>query len=89
MDCGPPGSSVHGILQARRLEWAAVPSSREEDQTQGPRDQTQISDISCTGRQVLYHCTTWEARPELKARLGHRFGGSEFKFLSLTVGLVQ
>ena len=27
-DCGPPGSSVHGILQARVLEWAAMPSSR-------------------------------------------------------------
>ena len=29
MDCNPPGSSVHGILQARILEWAAMPSSRE------------------------------------------------------------
>ena len=28
MDCSPPGSSVHGILQARTLEWAAMPSSR-------------------------------------------------------------
>ena len=28
MDCRPPGSSVHGILQARILEWVAVPSSR-------------------------------------------------------------
>ena len=28
MDCSPPGSSVHGILQARILEWVAVPSSR-------------------------------------------------------------
>ena len=27
MDCGPPGSSVHGILQARTLEWVAMPSS--------------------------------------------------------------
>ena len=27
MDCGPPGSSVHGILQARTLEWVAIPSS--------------------------------------------------------------
>ena len=27
MNCGPPGPSVHGILQARILEWAAVPSS--------------------------------------------------------------
>ena len=28
MDCSPPGSSVHGILQARRLEWVAIPFSR-------------------------------------------------------------
>ena len=28
MDCGPPGSSVHGILQARVLEWVAIPFSR-------------------------------------------------------------
>ena len=28
VDCSPPGSSVHGILQARILEWVAVPSSR-------------------------------------------------------------
>ena len=27
-DCSPPGSSVHGILQARILEWVAMPSSR-------------------------------------------------------------
>ena len=27
MDCSPPGSSVHGILQARALEWVAMPSS--------------------------------------------------------------
>ena len=28
MDCSPPGSSVHRILQARILEWVAMPSSR-------------------------------------------------------------
>ena len=32
MDCRPPGSSVHGILQARVLEWVAIPSSRESSQ---------------------------------------------------------
>ena len=40
MDCGPLGSSVHGIFQARILEWMAMPSSRGSSQ---PRDQTQIS----------------------------------------------
>ena len=29
MDCSPPGSSVHGILQVRLLKWVATPSSRE------------------------------------------------------------
>jgi len=29
MDCGPPGSSVHGIFQARILEWVAISSSRD------------------------------------------------------------
>ena len=32
MDCSPPGSSVHGILQARILEWVAMPSSRGSSQ---------------------------------------------------------
>ena len=40
MNCSPPGSSVHGILQARILEWGAVPFSRGSSQ---PRDQTQVS----------------------------------------------
>ena len=29
MDCSPPGSSVHGILQARLLEWVTLPCSRD------------------------------------------------------------
>jgi len=51
MDCSPPGSSVHGIFQARILEWVAVPLSRRSSR---PRDQTLVSGISCTGRWVLY-----------------------------------
>ena len=39
----PPGSSVHGILQARILEWVAMPFSRGSSQ---PRDQTQVSSIA-------------------------------------------
>ena len=37
MDCSPPGSSVHGILQARILEWVTVLFSRRSSP---PRDQT-------------------------------------------------
>ena len=40
MDQSPPGSSVHGILQARILEWVAMPSSRGPSR---PRDQTHSS----------------------------------------------
>ena len=36
---------LHGILQAKILEWAAMPSSRESSQ---PRDQTRIYFVSCT-----------------------------------------
>ena len=39
MDCSPPGSSVHGISQARILEWAAISSPRGCSR---PRDQTQV-----------------------------------------------
>ena len=49
MDCSLPGSSVHGILQARTLEWLAIPFSRGSS---WPRDQTRVS---CIDRQVLYH----------------------------------
>ena len=50
MDCSQPGSSVHGILQARRLEWVAMLFSRGSSR---PRDQTRISYVCCIGRQVL------------------------------------
>ena len=40
MDCSPPGSSVHGILQVRILEWVAMPSSRGSSP---PRDRTHVS----------------------------------------------
>ena len=40
MDCGSPGSSVRGILQARTLQWAAMPSSRGSSR---PRDRTHVS----------------------------------------------
>ena len=35
VDCSPPGSSVRGILQARILEWVAMPSSRGPSQPRG------------------------------------------------------
>ena len=52
VDCSPPGSSVRGILQAGMLEWVAISSSSGSSP---PRDQTQVSSVSCTGKWVLYH----------------------------------
>ena len=43
-DCSPPSPSIHGILQARILEWVAIPFSRGSSR---PRDQTCVS---CIGR---------------------------------------
>ena len=54
MDCSLPGFSVHGVLQARILEWVAISSSRGSSQ---PRDRTHVSGI---GRHILYHYTAWE-----------------------------
>ena len=43
MDCSPPGSSVHRILQARILKWVAIPFSQGSSQ---PKDQTRVSCIA-------------------------------------------
>ena len=62
-NCSPPGSSVHGSLQARRLEQAALPSSRGSSP---PRLRTYVSCVSPI--QVdSYHWAHWEACPPLKA----------------------
>ena len=66
VDCSPPGSSVHGILQARILEWVAISYSRGSSRPG--------MEPASFGRWVLYHCTTWKANgdpclttnPELK-----------------------
>ena len=53
MDCSLPGSSIHGIFQARALEWVAISFSRRSSQ---PRDWTQVSHI--VGRRF----TVWATR---------------------------
>ena len=58
MDSSLPGSSIHGIFLARVLEWVAISFSRLSS---WPRDWTWVSSIPCIGRQILYHCTSWEA----------------------------
>ena len=52
MDCGPPGSSVHGIYPTRILEQVAISSSRGSSQ---PSSWTRVSCVFCFGRCILYH----------------------------------
>ena len=57
MDCRPPGFSLHGILQARILEWVAMAFSRASS---WPRDQNQVS---CTAGRFF---TDWDTREALQ-----------------------
>ena len=80
MDCSPLGSSIHGILQARILEWIAISFSRGSS---WPRDRTQVSCVSCIGRQILYH---WAARGrpfkavQMKAKTNEEGGSSSLEW---------
>ena len=58
MNWSQPSSSVHVILQAKILEWVAMPSSSGSSP---PRDWTCISCGSCIGRWALYHWATGES----------------------------
>ena len=58
MDCSLPGSSVHGIFQARILKWVAIPFSRESSQT---GDWIHISYVSCIRGGFFIISATWEA----------------------------
>jgi len=73
MDCSPPGSSVHGILQARILEWVATPFSRGSSQA---RDQTQASCIAGG------FFTVWATREALlySSRMKWKYGLFSFSF---------
>ena len=83
-DCSLPGSSVHGILRARILEWITMPSSRGSSQ---PRIEP-MSHISCIGRQVLYHQCQPEAH--LEPYLGFKILSVHFSIIvSLVAQLVK
>ena len=68
MDCSLPGSSVHGVLQARILEWVAVSYSRASSQS---RIWNCASCISCMGKQILYcmHHLGSPTKPLLASKL--------------------
>ena len=65
MDCSPPGSSVHGIFQARILEWVAISFSRRSSR---PRDRNWVS-------RIVGRCFTFWATREVTE------GGPKFKDL--------
>ena len=58
IDWSPPGSSVHGMLQASILEWVAISFSRGSSQ---PRDWTQVSYVSCSAGEFFTTRAAWEA----------------------------
>ena len=59
MDCSLPSSSVHGISQARILEWVAISSFKTSS---FPRDWTHISTSPALAGEFFYHWATWEAQ---------------------------
>ena len=59
MDCNLSGSSVHGIFQVRKLEWVTTAYSTGSSQS---RNRSHTSCVSCIGREILFHCATWEAQ---------------------------
>ena len=69
MDCNPPGSSVHGILQARILEWVAIPFSRGSSP---PRDQTPVSHIAGRFLTLSHTGEPWQ-RSETHLNMKHRW----------------
>ena len=86
MDCSPPGSSVHGIFQARILEWVAISFSRKSSP---PRDRTWVS---C----IVDRCfTVWATRKDSPVQFNHStYSWEQIKFhlhdnASLNVQLLQ
>ena len=74
-DCSPSGSSAHGILQARTLEWVAMPFSKGSSR---PRDRTWVSCIALPTKihlikamvfpVVMYGCESWTIKKAERRR---------------------
>ena len=71
IDYSVPGSSVHGILQARILEWVAISFSRGSSQ---PRDQNHISYVSCIGYMLCGTCEKKKKKKSMRERELHGDG---------------
>ena len=94
MDCSPPWSSVHGIYQARILEWVVIFSSRGSSQ---PKDQTHSSYVSCISRWILYHycylgspnIKIKSLQNQFKVKLGSAMLFSLYEFGQITLPLLR
>ena len=62
INCSLPGSSIHGIFQARILEWVVISFSRGSSP---PRDQTRISCVSCIANWFFTHWAIGEAQKNI------------------------
>ena len=58
MGCSPPGSSIHGIFQARILEWVAIPFSKGSSQPRSPALQADSLPSEPTGKPIAQSCPT-------------------------------
>ena len=84
IDYSPPGSSVHGISQARILEWVAISSSTGSSQFRGR------TCVSCIARRILYHSAT-RAALCVEGQIfpsGFSFGSSIVSFVILTKAII-
>ena len=81
MDCSPSGSSLHGISQARILEWVAISSPRGTSQ---PRDWTHVSCISCM------QVSSFTTKPvffllQMKMSLFHKISQNQMSIMSMLI----
>ena len=61
MDCSPPGTQLMEFSGQKYWSRLLFPTPKFSWRSSRPRDQNGVSCISCIGRQILYHCATWEA----------------------------
>ena len=64
INCSPPDSSVHGVFQARLLEWVTISYSRGSS---WPRERNSVFCVSWNGRWILYQSTFWDTYAQYTA----------------------
>ena len=80
IDCSPPGSSVHGILQARILEWVTIPFSRGSSWHQG-------SSLGLLHYRLILYCLSHQRSPGKAAMTNyHRLSDKQQKFIFYSPG---